>query len=69
VVALTDGPQGRNDFLPVYSPDGTKIAWTRAAYAESRLDIWTMNANGTNFRNITRTRGVEDVAPDWGTHP
>ena len=39
---------------PVYSPDGTKIAFTRYSVGPYSWDIWVMNANGTNKRNVTR---------------
>lgn len=43
---------------PVYSPDGSKIAFVRAN------DIWTMNADGTGQVAITGTEGP-DNEPAW----
>jgi Tol biopolymer transport system component len=39
---------------PVFSPDGTKIAWNRSS------DIWIMNANGTGKKRLVV--GGEDPA-------
>jgi Tol biopolymer transport system component len=43
---------------PAYSPDGTRIAFTRAN------DIWVMNANGSGAVAITGTEGP-DSDPAW----
>ena len=39
---------------PTYSPDGTKIAFMRYSEGPFSWDIWVMNANGSNKRNVTR---------------
>jgi tol-pal system beta propeller repeat protein TolB len=44
------------DFDPVWSPDGTRIAWVR--YPEygcncGPSDVWLMNADGTDRHNLT----------------
>jgi hypothetical protein len=47
---LTTRP-GLEDMAPVYSPDGTKIAWN--GDGENGIDIWTMNADGTAQTDVT----------------
>jgi WD40 repeat protein len=46
------------DSNPAWSPDGTKIAWTRA----SRL--WIMNADGSGQAEVP-LQGTLASAPDW----
>jgi Tol biopolymer transport system component len=55
-VNLTQTTGAESD--PAYSPDGTKIAFTRAN------DIWVMNANGSGAAPITATEGP-DSDPAW----
>ena len=73
----TMGPHGGNqhrltrnrmgDFDPVWSPDGTRIAWVR--YPEfgcncGPSDVWLMNADGTDRRNLTND--AADISrPTW----
>ena len=48
-----------------WSRDGTGIAFARD------LDIWIMNADGSNQVNLTRSNGQYDQSPAWssdGTH-
>jgi Tol biopolymer transport system component len=64
----TAGPDGSNplrlttntvaDTEPAYSPDGTRIAFTRSG------DIWVMNADGGGAVVITGTEGP-DSDPAW----
>ena len=58
---------GRLELYPTWSPDGHQIAYGRG------WDIWVMDADGSNQRNLTR-RGPEnardllwDFTPSW--HP
>lgn len=44
------------DNYPKYSPDGANIVF------ESNSNIWTMNAEGTNKKQITSSGGMQ---PDW----
>ncbi|MGC3997917.1 MAG: Tol-Pal system beta propeller repeat protein TolB [Anaeromyxobacter sp.] len=46
----------------VYSPDGSRIAFTITEGANT--DIWIMNADGTAPRRITREPSIE-VSPAW----
>jgi Tol biopolymer transport system component len=57
---LTAGPPGPK-WEPVWSPDGRQIAYlakhTRNWSAETPLQIWMMNADGTGRHAITKTDG------------
>jgi Tol biopolymer transport system component len=50
------------DSEPVFSPDGTKIAFETQRFGNT--DIAVMNADGTNVRRIT-TNPLEDIEPAW----
>lgn len=64
-VRLT-GPDNVFDAFPAWSPDGTKIVWSR----EFPEDVYTMNAtDGSGRTNITNTPGVSDTRCDWGPPP
>lgn len=58
---LTFGPA--NQFDPSWSPDGKRIAFRSAPSPDVAMigpsDIWVVDADGTDLRNLTRH-------PDWG---
>ena len=51
-------------FEPVWSPDGSRIAMVHGT-RRTLPHIWTMRADGTDLRQITRGPRV-DLRPDWG---
>jgi WD40-like Beta Propeller Repeat len=53
---LTNSSDQERD--PAFSPDGTRIAYTRDA------DVWVMNANGTNQIRLTNAPNA-DQRPAW----
>ena len=55
-LSLTAGEQ------PVYSPDGTKIAFVLVT--GSNDDLWTMNADGTAGLALVAT-SAQELAPSW----
>jgi len=55
---------------PSWSPDGTKIVFSRLVGATGQRDLYTVNADGSGLFQVTHTPDVaEDYAGDWGTHP
>jgi Tol biopolymer transport system component len=59
----------RRDAHPVWSPDGTMIAFSRVlddpgAFRGAQSDIFTMRADGTEERNLTNTTEYESF-PVW----
>ena len=56
------------DGNPVYSPDGTKIAFesTRDGGLDGHWNIYLMDTDGTNVVKLTRTRrGTDNRSPTW----
>ncbi|MFL5798415.1 MAG: TolB family protein [Actinomycetota bacterium] len=53
---------------PVWSPDGSKIAFVRISAKTRQKNIYTVNADGSGLFQVTRT-GFQDFGPDWGVHP
>ena len=59
---LTDGPGSSSS--PVYSPDGTKIAFVSGR--RGTYDIFTMDTNGRNAVNLTKTPpGTDNESLSW----
>jgi Tol biopolymer transport system component len=74
----TMGPHGGNlhrlthdgfaDYDPVWSPDGTKIAWVRFPEVSCNCapaDIWVMNADGSDRHNLTNDGADIIGSPSW----
>jgi Tol biopolymer transport system component len=55
-------------FTPVWSPDGTKIAFTRFDSQTGQSDLYTVNPDGSGLFQVTHT-GLGAGLTDWGTHP
>jgi uncharacterized repeat protein (TIGR01451 family) len=54
-----------NDLMPVYSPDGTKIAFVSDRHGDIyNNEIYLMDADGTNPVRLTNSPGTDSV-PSW----
>jgi len=51
----------KGDDYPSWSPDGRRIVFVRHNTALDKVEIWTMNADGTNQTFLT-----EGINPAWG---
>ena len=51
------------DGAPTWSPDGKQLAFE--SYRAQDLDIWKMNADGSNAVNLTADSPSYDFAPAW----
>jgi Tol biopolymer transport system component len=49
---------------PVFSPDGTKIAFAKTTAERREVDLYTMNVDGTGVQQLTDFPGRE-YNPDW----
>jgi TolB protein len=68
----TDGTQltetaAHWETTPVFSPDGTAIAFSRTIRqtSDSPDDIWVMDADGSNASKITHTRRIDEGDLSW----
>ena len=63
-VMLTQEERWAYEWNPTWSPDSRKIAFARQT-PDGFKDIFTMNADGSDLRNITQTHRVEEEYPAW----
>ncbi|MFN2525652.1 MAG: TolB family protein [Actinomycetota bacterium] len=63
LVRLTQGPAV--DYSPAWSPDGSRIAFTRAALGQAPGDIYLMDPDGSDQVNLTRSPARRDHHPSW----
>jgi TolB protein len=55
-----------------FSPDGRRIVSGKVRIVNGeqlRADVFVMNLDGTHMRNVTKTHGLWESAPDWGPRP
>jgi TolB protein len=59
-----------DDEDPAWSPDGSRIVFQRdlkPVRGKTDYDLFTMAADGTDERRLTRSRGVDDLYPNWSS--
>ena len=57
-----NGNPSKQNYLPVWSPDGSKIAFT--SNRDGNPEIYVMNRDGSSVRRMTNHPGI-DVSPTW----
>ena len=60
-------PRSVGCFQPGWSPDGTKIVFTRTRANGTQQNIYTVNADGSGLTQMTNSGASQNA--DWGTHP
>jgi len=68
VVQVTDRVDGGWSVSPSVSPDGTKIAFSgvsNAGTVDEEWDIYTINVDGTDLRNLTDHPAFDGWRPTW----
>lgn len=60
-------PRSSSCFQPGWSPNGTKIVFTRISANGTRENIYTVNDNGSGLTQLTNTGRAQQA--DWGPHP
>jgi WD40 repeat protein len=64
---LFSDPASAGCYSPSWSPDGSKIAFTRSSPDGNEENIHTVNADGSGLFQVTDGGGDDD--PDWGPTP
>ena len=64
MIRITNDPQ-HSAKMPAWSPDGTRIAFTRTR--GNNLDLWIMDSNGQNLQQLTTNpnENGHDALPAW----
>ena len=57
-----NGDPQKQNYLPIWSPDGSKIAFT--TNRDGNPEIYVMNADGSGLRRMTNHPAI-DVSPTW----
>jgi TolB protein len=63
-VMLTKEERWAYEWNPTWSPDSRRIAFARQT-PDGFKDIFSMNADGSDLRNLTQTHRIEEEYPAW----
>ena len=63
-VMLTEAGRWVYEWNPTWSPDSRRIAFAKQT-PDGFKDIFSMNADGSDLRNLTQTHRVEEEYPAW----
>ncbi|HQU17604.1 MAG TPA: hypothetical protein PLA92_00970, partial [Fimbriimonadaceae bacterium] len=64
LVPLSGSGQGAS-FPCDWSPDGSKLVFSRQSFVDSSYDVFVINSDGTNETRLTANEPVNDVFPTW----
>ena len=53
------------DWSPSWSPDSTRIVWSRSPTVQDRGNLFVMDADGSNRTWLTSTPDLDEYEPDW----
>ena len=67
-VIVTEQGRWVYEGLPTWSPGGKRIAFVKKT-PEGFYDILTINADGSDLRNLTQTPRVDEFFPAWSPAP
>ena len=67
-VMLTKEDRWAYEWAPCWSPDSKKIAFVKQT-PDGFHDIFTINADGSDLRNITYTHRIDEFFPAWSPGP
>ena len=67
-VILTEEGRWIYEWHPTWSPDSKTIAFVKQT-PDGFHDIFTINRNGSDLRNITQTHRVSEASPAWSPAP
>ncbi len=55
----------RYDWSPSWSPDGSRIVWSRSRRIQDRGNLFVMDADGSHKTQLTSTPKLDEYEPDW----
>jgi Tol biopolymer transport system component len=63
---LTNNPS--RDYLPAWSPDGSRLAFTSDRDPDGFYEVYVMDADGSNQTRLTNSPNT-DYRPAWSPRP
>lgn len=62
---VSSDPGVFSDLEPAWSPDGSKILFVSDRPDSYQLDLWAMNADGSDVQRVTNTPERDETDPAW----